>query len=156
MADSSGSGTGAASSSGSVFSHETDELIASNKVEGTAVYNRQGERVGTLHHFMVGKRSGQVAYAIMSFGGFMGLGEKHYPLPWNELPNGAFVMLDAGPALVLGDSVVPWTPAGYGVARPRPSTALADVLTPPATVAVLRAGYPVQIDASAGREQPGM
>ena len=70
MADSSGSGTGAASSSGSVFSHETDELIASNKVEGTAVYNRQGERVGTLHHFMVGKRSGQVAYAIMSFGGF--------------------------------------------------------------------------------------
>jgi PRC-barrel domain len=85
MADSSGSGTGAASSSGSVFSHETDELIASNKVEGTAVYNRQGERVGTLHHFMVGKRSGQVAYAIMSFGGFMGLGEKHYPLPWNEL-----------------------------------------------------------------------
>jgi hypothetical protein len=85
MADSSGSGTGAASASGSVFSHETDELIASNKVEGTAVYNRQGERVGTLHHFMVGKRSGQVAYAIMGFGGFMGLGEKHYPLPWNEL-----------------------------------------------------------------------
>ena len=85
MADSSGSGTGAASSSGSVFSHEADELIASNKVEGTAVYNRQGARVGTLHHFMVGKRSGQVAYAIMSFGGFMGLGEKHYPLPWNEL-----------------------------------------------------------------------
>src|SRR6476469_3686954 len=85
MADSSGSGTGAASSAGSVFSHETDELIAPNKVEGTAVYNRQGERVGTLHHFMVGKRSGQVAYAIMSFGGFMGLGEKHYPLPWNEL-----------------------------------------------------------------------
>src|SRR6266404_316775 len=81
MADTRGSGTSGASSSGSVFSHETDELIASNKVEGTAVYNRQGERVGTVHHFMVGKRSGQVAYAVMSFGGFMGLGEKQFPLP---------------------------------------------------------------------------
>ena len=71
--------------SGSVLTDKTDELIASNKVEGTAVYNHQGERIGTLHHFMVGKRSGQVAYAVMSFGGLFGLGEKHYPLPWNEL-----------------------------------------------------------------------
>ena len=73
------------SASGSALSDETDELIASNTVEGTAVYNRQGERIGTLHHFMVGKRSGQVAYAVMSFGGLFGLGEKQYPLPWNEL-----------------------------------------------------------------------
>jgi hypothetical protein len=74
-----------ASSSGSGIIDETDELIASNKVEGTAAYNRQGERIGTLHHFMVGKRSGQVAYAVISFGGLFGLGEKYYPLPWNEL-----------------------------------------------------------------------
>ena len=73
------------SASGSALSDETDELIASNTVEGTAVYNRQGERIGTLHHFMVGKRSGQVAYAVMSFGGLFRLGEKQYPLPWNEL-----------------------------------------------------------------------
>ena len=87
MADTSTSGLGisGASSSGSVFSDETDELIASNKVEGTAIYNHQGERIGTLHHFMVGKRSGQVAYAVMSFGGLFGLGENYYPLPWNEL-----------------------------------------------------------------------
>jgi PRC-barrel domain protein len=87
MADTSTSGSGisGASSSGSVFSDETDELIASNKVEGTAVYNQQGERIGTLHHFMVGKHSGQVAYAVMSFGGLFGLGENYYPLPWNEL-----------------------------------------------------------------------
>ena len=81
----SGSGISGASSSGSAAVDETDELIASNEVEGTAVYNRQGERIGTLHHFMVGKRSGQVAYAVMSFGGLFGLREKHYPLPWNEL-----------------------------------------------------------------------
>jgi len=87
MTDTSTSGPGisGASSSGSALSDETGELIASNKVEGTAVYNHQGERIGTLHHFMVGKRSGQVAYAVMSFGGLFGLGEKQYPLPWNEL-----------------------------------------------------------------------
>lgn len=47
---------------------ETDRLIASNKVEGTAVYNRQGDKLGSVDNFMVDKRSGQVAYAVMSFG----------------------------------------------------------------------------------------
>ena len=64
---------------------ETDRLIASNKVEGTAVYNRQGERLGTVHHFMVDKYTGQVAYAVMSFGGFLGMGESYHPLPWKVL-----------------------------------------------------------------------
>ena len=84
MADSSGLGSRAASSSGSVFSHETDELIASNKVEGTAVYNRQGDQARSITLWLA-RAQVEVAYAIMSFGGFMGLGEKHYPLPWNEL-----------------------------------------------------------------------
>jgi len=64
---------------------ETTDLIASNKVEGTAVYNRQGEKLGEVYNFMVGKRSGEVAYAIMSFGGFLGIGQKYHPLPWNAL-----------------------------------------------------------------------
>ena len=64
---------------------ETDRLIASNKVEGTAVYNRQGERLGSIYNFMVDKRSGQVEYAVMSFGGFLGIGENYYPLPWKAL-----------------------------------------------------------------------
>ena len=55
---------------GSVATDETDRLIASNKVEGTAVYNRQGDRLGDVYNFMVDKYSGQVAYAVMSFGGF--------------------------------------------------------------------------------------
>ena len=53
---------------------ETHRLIASNKVEGTAVYNRQGEKLGSVHNFMVDKRSGKVEYAVMSFGGFLGMG----------------------------------------------------------------------------------
>ncbi|BBD98340.1 photosystem reaction center subunit H [Sphingobium amiense] len=68
---------------------ETDEnlrdLIASDRVEGTPVYNREGERLGRISHFMVEKRSGQVRYAVLSFGGFLGLGEDRYPLPWSML-----------------------------------------------------------------------
>ena len=64
---------------------ETRRLIASNKVEGTPVYNRAGEQLGTVYNFMVDKVTGQVAYAVMSFGGFLGLGESYHPLPWRAL-----------------------------------------------------------------------
>lgn len=64
---------------------ETKRLIASNKVEGTAVYNSQDERLGTVYNFMVDKRSGKVEYAVMSFGGFLGIGESYHPLPWDVL-----------------------------------------------------------------------
>jgi PRC-barrel domain len=71
--------------SGSVEHDETTDLIASSKVEGTAVYNRQGERLGDVYNFMVGKRSGRVAYAVMSFGGFLGIGKRYHALPWSTL-----------------------------------------------------------------------
>jgi len=61
------------------------DLIASDRVEGTTVYNRQGERLGHISKFMVDKRSGQVRYAVLSFGGFLGMGTDHYPLPWSML-----------------------------------------------------------------------
>ncbi|MGU3538768.1 PRC-barrel domain-containing protein [Methylobacterium sp. A54F] len=64
---------------------ETPRLIASNKVEGTAVYSPAGEHLGSVHNFMVDKVSGQVAYAVLAFGGFLGLGEQHHPLPWRAL-----------------------------------------------------------------------
>ena len=64
---------------------ETRRLIASNKVEGTAVYARDGSRLGTIYNFMVDKYSGQVEYAVMRYGGFMGLGQRYYPLPWTTL-----------------------------------------------------------------------
>lgn len=76
--------TGTATGS-SVATEETTRLIASNKVEGTAVYNRQGERLGSVYNFMVDKRSGQVEYAVLSFGGFLGIGDSYYPLPWRSL-----------------------------------------------------------------------
>ncbi|MCR2834334.1 PRC-barrel domain-containing protein [Parerythrobacter lacustris] len=66
-------------------SRETDELIASNKVEGTKVYSTDGEKVGSIEHLMIGKRTGKVDYAVMSFGGFLGIGEDHHPLPWDVL-----------------------------------------------------------------------
>src|SRR3954471_19712625 len=65
--------------------NETRDLIASDKVEGTAVYDRNGTKLGTVYNFMVDKRTGQVAYAVMSFGGFLGMGADYHPLPWNQL-----------------------------------------------------------------------
>ena len=65
--------------------HETAELIAAEKVTGTTVYNSAGDNLGTIHDLMIDKRAGRVAYAVMSFGGFLGIGEKYHPLPWNVL-----------------------------------------------------------------------
>ena len=77
--------TGMQGASGQTAMDENRDLIASDKVEGTAVYNGGGERLGTVRNFMVDKRSGQVAYAVMSFGGFLGMGESYHPLPWRAL-----------------------------------------------------------------------
>jgi len=63
----------------------TGDLIASDKVEGTSVYNRNGDKLGSISNFMVGKRNGRVSYAIMSFGGFLGMGTEEYTLPWEKL-----------------------------------------------------------------------
>ncbi|NVN09572.1 PRC-barrel domain-containing protein [Nguyenibacter vanlangensis] len=79
---------------------ETHELIASDKVEGTAVYSRTNEKLGTVNHFMVDKRTGHVAYAVMSFGGFLGLGSRYHPLPWSALtydPNLGGYVVDLTP-----------------------------------------------------------
>ena len=69
-----------------------------------------------------------------------------HELPWDGLPDGAFVLIDGSPAVVLGDELREWTRDGYRgrVARPRSGTA--NVITPPSTLAALAAGYPVQID----------
>ena len=64
---------------------ETGRLIGSDKVEGTAVYSNGNERIGSIKCVMIEKTSGQVSYAVLSFGGFLGIGEDHYPLPWKAL-----------------------------------------------------------------------
>jgi len=57
-------------------------LIASDRVEGTPVFRPGGKRIGTIKRLMLDKRHGTVAYAVMSFGGFLGFGDDYYPLPW--------------------------------------------------------------------------
>src|SRR5262245_34078500 len=60
-------------------------LIAAEKVNGTNVYSRAGEKLGHVEDIMIDKMSGRACYAIMSFGGFLGIGDKHWPLPWSAL-----------------------------------------------------------------------
>ena len=60
-------------------------LIASDRVEGTAVRRAGGEKIGVIERLMIDKISGNVAYAVLSFGGFLGIGEKHMPIPWAKL-----------------------------------------------------------------------
>ena len=64
---------------------ETSNLIGSDKVEGTPVYRLNGDNIGQIERVMIDKISGKVAYAVMSFGGFLGIGEDYYPLPWSVL-----------------------------------------------------------------------
>ncbi|MEZ5787900.1 MAG: PRC-barrel domain-containing protein [Xanthobacteraceae bacterium] len=64
---------------------ETVSLIGSDKVEGTPVYRSDGTKVGKIERVMINKATGEVGYVVMSFGGFMGIGEDYYPLPWDEL-----------------------------------------------------------------------
>jgi hypothetical protein len=66
-------------------SRETGNLIGSDKVEGTAVYGADSEKIGTIERVMIDKISGRVCYAVLSFGGFLGIGDDHYPLPWQSL-----------------------------------------------------------------------
>jgi hypothetical protein len=64
---------------------ETRGLIGSDKVEGTAVYGPDNQRIGSIERVMIDKLSGKVAYAVLGFGGFLGIGDDHYPLPWQPL-----------------------------------------------------------------------
>lgn len=60
-------------------------LIAASKVNGTTVYNPAGDKLGSIYDVMLDKISGHAEYAIMSFGGFLGIGDSYHPLPWNAL-----------------------------------------------------------------------
>ena len=97
-------------------------LIAAEKVEGTDVYNLQGEKLGTVDDIMIDKVSGKAIYAVMSFGGFLGIGENYHPLPWSTLKyderKGGYIvnldkrMLENAPTYDM-DEDFRWTP-DYG------------------------------------------
>lgn len=110
------------SSTGEVEINETDRLIASGKVEGTPVFDRAGARMGAVYNMMIDKVTGKVAYAVMSFGGFLGIGERYHALPWEKLDYdtrlGGYVVdvdrskLEAAPSFAVGED--PWADRGYG------------------------------------------
>ena len=106
-----------------VFARPTAvSLIAAEKVEGTDVYNLQGDKLGSVDDIMIDKVSGKAIYAIMSFGGFLGIGEKYHPLPWSALnydeSKGGYVvnldkkMLENAPTYDINEDFL-WTP-DYG------------------------------------------
>lgn len=65
---------------------DTDHrLISSTRVEGTAVYDRRAQKIGSVHSIMLDKQSGQAEYAVLTFGGIWGFGARAYPLPWSML-----------------------------------------------------------------------
>ena len=64
---------------------EIGNLIGSDKVEGTAVYGADDNKIGSIERVMIDKKSGRVSYAVLGFGGFLGLGNDHYPIPWQSL-----------------------------------------------------------------------
>jgi sporulation protein YlmC with PRC-barrel domain len=69
----------------SLESGETNMLISADRVQGTAVYDKDSEKVGSVDSIMLNKYTGKVAYSVMSFGGFLGIGERYHPLPWDVL-----------------------------------------------------------------------
>lgn len=66
-------------------SHPNHAFISSEDVEGTRVFDLDGNAIGSVDHLMIDKVSGRVIYAVLSFGGIMSLGHSHYPIPWAAL-----------------------------------------------------------------------
>ncbi len=65
--------------------HPNHELISSDDVQGAHVYGLGRTKIGEVDHLMIDKHTGRIAYAVISFGGFFGMGHSHYPAPWSTL-----------------------------------------------------------------------
>jgi sporulation protein YlmC with PRC-barrel domain len=109
-------------------------LIGANQVQGTTVYDTHGTKLGRVEDVMIDKLTGRLAYAVLSFGGFLGVGDRYFPLPWEKLSYdmtlGGYVVdvdrssLEGAPSYA-GDETAPWDDrawgervAGYYGARP--------------------------------------
>lgn len=68
-----------------VETDETSNLISASKVQGTSVYSADGEDIGSIYDVMLEKVGGKVSYAVMSIGGFLGMGADYHPVPWSKL-----------------------------------------------------------------------
>jgi sporulation protein YlmC with PRC-barrel domain len=65
--------------------YQRSDVISSEDVEGTDVYNPAGDKLGSIDDLMIDKVSGHVRYAVLEFGGFLGMGTDRYPIPWGLL-----------------------------------------------------------------------
>jgi sporulation protein YlmC with PRC-barrel domain len=82
-----------------VATRKTGEMygvVSASKIVGEAVVNRQNESLGKIHELVIDAKEGRLAYAVLSFGGFMGMGTKLFALPW-----GAFEFASDGNKLIL-------------------------------------------------------
>ena len=61
------------------------QLMGANTLDGNDVFNRRGEDLGDIKEIMLDMHNGNVAYAVLSFGGFLGMGEKLFAVPWSAL-----------------------------------------------------------------------
>ena len=101
---------------------ETVSLIGSDKVEGTSVFGADETQIGSIKRVMIDKRSGKVSYAVLSFGGFLGIGDSYHPLPWESLTydtdQGGYVVdldrsrLEGAPSYKADED--PWSDRAYG------------------------------------------
>ncbi|MGJ8546466.1 MAG: PRC-barrel domain-containing protein [Sulfitobacter sp.] len=64
---------------------QASPMVSSHDVNGTNVHAPDGAKIGHIDHLMIDKESGNIAYAVMAFGGFLGMGEEHHPVPWKSL-----------------------------------------------------------------------
>ena len=74
-----------ASVDGDALPDPAHELISSTRVEGTPVFGQDGRKLGTVHSVMIHKVTGQVAYAVLAFGGLLGMAEHVCSIPWSKL-----------------------------------------------------------------------
>lgn len=89
------------------------KAIQASRVIGTDVYNMQNEHIGTIEDVMLDKTSNNIMFAVISFGGFLGIGEKYHTVPWSSLDydpeSGGYVVpftkqqLEAAPVYDIND-----------------------------------------------------
>jgi hypothetical protein len=87
---------------------EATSLLVNARTEGLDVRSRDGDKLGHVHAFLVEKASGQTTYAVLSLGGFLGMGKSYYPVPFALLaydpPNDHYIvtadrrLLEGGPS----------------------------------------------------------
>jgi sporulation protein YlmC with PRC-barrel domain len=101
----------------------TGRLIGADQVQGSTVYDTAGEKLGSVEDVMLDKVSGRIAYAVLSFGGFLGIGDRYYPLPWEKLrydTNRSGYVVDVDRSLIEGapsyadDEPATWSDRAWG------------------------------------------